>query len=417
MGLSGRNATTLRGIANTYLAVLLVGLVACAALEAAQAESLGRPIKIGILTDLGSVHSINTGQGSVLAAHLAIDDAGGSVNGVPIELVTGDHRNKPDVAVEIARRWYQAEGVDVIVDVPNSDVALAVQRVAREQNKIVMFSSPAVSDITGIACTPVSIHWTYDTYALAHVTAAPLVTAGFKSWFFITADYSFGHTLERETAAVVTANHGTVAGSVRFPSNNSDFSPFLLQALQSNAQVLALSSAGTDTPAALRQASAFGILQSEKKFVIFLIADEDISLIGLDIAQGLLLTTAFYWDINDQTREFGNRFFAERHSMPNMYEAGVAGAITHYLKAVRAVGHTETNAVMAKMRELPVNDFMTHNGRVREDGRVIRDLYLFQVKTPSDSKGPWDTYRLIRVVPGEQAFRPLADGNCPLVKH
>ena len=397
-----------------FVIVTVLALLAIGVPVAARAGGVGAPLRIGVLTDLGSSHSGNTGYGSVLAAEMAVEDFGGRVNGRPIEVLAADHGSNPELGATIARRWYD-QGVSLIVDVPNTGVALAVQKVAQEKNRIVIFSASAGSELTGAACTAVSLHWTYDTYALAHVTGAALLTAGFQRWYFITADYTFGHTLESEVAAMVRAAGGSVSGSVRFPINNSDFSSYLMQAMRSNAQVLALASAGTDTADAIRQAYEFGLLPSDRKFAALLLAIGDIHTLGLQVAQGLLLTTAFYWDADDGTRAFARRFFEKRHAMPNMYQAGVAGAVTHYLKAVAAAGTTETGAVMAKMRDLPVNDFMTRNGRVRPDGRVIRDMYLYQVKVPSDSKGPWDYLKLIRTIPGEQAFRPLEGSDCPLV--
>ena len=399
---------------NISLVVITI-VLSCFSMQNAYSQASGKPIKIGVLTDLGGMLTENTGQGSVIAAQLAVDDFGGTVNGSPIEIVSADHQNKPEVGADIARHWYD-EGVDMIVDVPNTAVALAVQKVAQEKNRIVMFSAPAGSVLTGKACTPVSVHFTYDTYALAHVTGNAIVKGGGKSWYFMTADYSFGAALEQETQAVVKANGGDVVGSVHFPANNVDFSSVMMQAQQSNADVLAVASAGIDTKNAISQAADFGILQSGRKLAILLLAIDDVNGLGLPVTQGIMLTDAFYWDLNDETRAFSKRFFAKRGVMPNMYQAGVAGAVTHYLKALKAVGTNQTEAVMAKMRELPINDFMTKNGKLREDGRVIRDMYLFQVKTPTESKGPWDYYQLIKTVPGEQAFRPLAESDCPLVK-
>ncbi len=398
-----------------------IGLVAitlalsCFAIPNAYAQASGKPIKIGVLTDLGGMLTENTGQGSIIAAQLAVEDFGGTVNGSPIEIISADHQNKPEVGADIARHWYD-EGVDMIVDVPNTAVALAVQKVAQEKNHIVMFSAPAGSVLTGKACTPVSVHFTYDTYALAHVTGNAIVKGGGKSWYFMTADYSFGAALEQETQAVVKANGGDIVGSVHFPANNVDFSSVMMQAQQSNADVLAVASAGIDTKNAISQAADFGILQSGRKLAVLLLAIDDVNGLGLPVTQGIMLTNAFYWDLNDETRAFSKRFFAKRGVMPNMYQAGVAGAVTHYLKALKAAGTDQTEAVMAKMRELPINDFMTKNGKLREDGRVVRDMYLFQVKTPTESKGPWDYYQLVKTVPGEQAFRPLADSDCSLVK-
>jgi branched-chain amino acid transport system substrate-binding protein len=394
---------------------MVVGVAGCLAAHGALAGGNGKPIKIGVLTDLAGMLTENTGQGSVVAAQLAVEDFGGVINGVPVEVVSEDHQNKPEIGADIARHWYD-EGVDMIVDVPNTAVALAVQKVAQETHRIVMFSGPAGSDLTGKACTPVSVHFTYDTYALAHVTGGAMVSAGAKKWYFMTADYNFGATLERETQAVVKAGGGEVVGAVRFPANNVDFSSVMMQAQQSNAEVLAVASAGADTKNAISQAADFGILQSGRKLAILLLAIDDVNGLGLPVTQGIMLTDAFYWDRNAESRAFAKRFFARRGVMPNMYQAGVAGAVIHYLKAVQAAGTTEADAVMAKMRELPINDSMTKNGSLRVDGRVIRDMYLFQVKTPAESSGPWDYYKLVKVVPGEQAFRPLAESDCPLVK-
>ncbi len=394
---------------------LAVVVSLCLASPGAYAQMSGKPIKIGVLTDLAGEHTENTGQGSIVAAELAAEDFGGAINGIPIEIVSADHQNKPDVGAAIASKWYD-EGVDMIVDVPNTAVALAVQKVAQAKNKIVMFSSSAASDLTGKACTPVSVHFTYDTYALAHVTGKAIVNGGGKKWFFMTADYAFGTTLEKETSSVIKENGGEIVGSVRFPANNPDFSPVLMQAQQSNAEVLAVASSGSDSTNAISQASDFGITQSGQKLAILLMVINDVKTLGLPVTQGIQLTEAFYWDLNDQTRAFSHRFFAKRNLMPNMYQAGVAGAVTHYLKAVKAAGSDETGAVMAKMRELPVDDFMTKNGKLREDGRVIRDMYLFQVKTPAESTAPWDFYKVVKVVPGDEAFRPLSASECPLVK-
>ncbi len=390
-------------------------VIACLISQGAYAQMSGKPIKIGVLTDLAGEHTENTGQGSIAAAQLAVEDFGGAINGVPIEVLSADHQNKPEVGAAIAARWYD-EGVDMIVDVPNTAVALAVQKVAKEKNRIVMFSSSAASNLTGAACTPVSVHFTYDTYALAHVTGKAIVANGGKTWFFMTADYAFGATLERETTAVVKDSGGTVLGSVHYPANNPDFSPVLMQAQQSNADVLAIASSGSDTTNAISQASDFGITQSGHKLAILLLVINDVKTLGLPVTQGIELTEAYYWDLNDDTRAFAKRFMAKRNLMPNMFQAGVAGAVNHYLKAVKAAGTNQTDAVMAKMRELPVDDFMTKNGKLRPDGRVVRDMYLFEIKTPAESTGPWDYYKLVKVIPGDQAFLPLAQSECPLVK-
>ncbi|MBP2233151.1 branched-chain amino acid transport system substrate-binding protein [Azospirillum agricola] len=373
-------------------------------------------IKIGVLTDLSGQLTDTTGQGSITAAQMAVEDFGGAVNGTPVELIFADHQNKADVGASTARRWYDVDQVDAIVDVPNSAVALAVQQITKEANRVAIFSSPASSDLTGKACTPNGIHWTYDTYALAHVTGEAVVAAGFKNWFFLTSDYAFGHALERDTGAVVQAQKGKVAGSVKMPANNADFSSFLLQAQASPAEVVALATAGADTQNAIKQAAEFGLGQSGKNIVALLLAINEVHALGLPATQGVMLTDPFYWDMDEETRAFSKRFFEKRKAMPTFYQAGVYGAVAHYLKAIKAAGTDAAPAVMKTMKATPVNDFMTKNGTVREDGRVLRDMHLFQVKTPAESKAPWDYYKLVRTVPGDKAFRPLAESDCPLVK-
>jgi branched-chain amino acid transport system substrate-binding protein len=380
------------------------------------AQSDQGPVKVGVLTDMSSLYSDIGGRGSVEAARMAIDDFGGKLLGKPIELVSADHQNKPDIGAAIARQWYQNNGVDVIVDVPTSSVALAVEGVSRDLHKLVLFTGAGSSDITGKNCSPYAAHWVYDTYALAHGTGSAVVKQGGKNWFFLTADYAFGHALERDTAAVVEASGGKVLGQALVPLNTSDFSSYLLQAQSSRAQVIGLANAGADTTNAIKQAAEFGITQSDQKLAGLLVFITDVHALGLQTAQGLQLTSAFYWDQDDATRAWSKRFFAAIHHMPTMSQAGIASALKHYFEAVQAVGSTDPDKVMAKMREMPINDFMTRDGKLRVDGRVMRDLYLFQVKSPAESKYPWDYYKQLAVIPADQAFRPLDQGGCPLVK-
>ncbi|HTZ78525.1 MAG TPA: ABC transporter substrate-binding protein [Stellaceae bacterium] len=397
----------------------LVLTAALAALIAGGGAAMAQqgPVKIGILNDQSSLYADLSGKGSVEAAKMAVEDFGGKALGQPVEIVSADHQNKPDVGSAIAQKWYDADGVDMIADVPTSSVALAVQQVSREKKKIVMFSGPAASEITGEKCSPYSVHWTYDTYALAHVTGQSVVKAGGDTWFFLTADYAFGHALERDTTAVVEENGGKVLGSVNVPLNNQDFSSFLLQAQGSKAKIVGLANAGGDTINSIKQAAEFGIVAGGQKLAGLLVFVSDVHSLGLQIAQGLQLTEAFYWDQNDETRAWSKRFAARMPGRePTMVQAGVYGAVLHYLKAVQAVGSKDADKVMAKMRETPINDFMTKNGTLRIDGRVMRDMYLFEVKKPSESKGPWDYYKLIRTVPANEAYRPLEKDNCPLVK-
>lgn len=374
------------------------------------------PVKIGVLTDMSSLYRDIGGPGSVVAAQMAIDDFGGKVLGKPIQLVSADHQNKPDVGSAIARKWYSEDGVDVITDVPTSSVALSVENVSRKLHRLVLFTGAGSSDITGPNCSPYAAHWVYDTYALAHGTGSAIVKRGGKNWYFITADYEFGHALERDTAAVVQASGGKVLGQSLVPLNTADFSTYLLAAQSSQAQIIGLANAGQDTINAIKQAAEFGITRGKQKLAGLLIFITDVHSLGLRIAQGLELTSAFYWDQNDQTRAWSRRFFAKVGHMPTMSQAGVYSAIHHYLEAVQALGSKDPDKVMAKMRATPINDFMTHNGKLRIDGRVLRDLYLFEVKSPAESKGPWDYYKELRTIPANEAFRPLDQGGCPLVK-
>ncbi|HEV2510297.1 ABC transporter substrate-binding protein [Bosea sp. (in: a-proteobacteria)] len=383
----------------------------------AQAQFSDGKIKIGVLTDLSGLYTDNTGLGSVLAAQMAVEDAGGKIGNTPVELISADHQNKADVGAAVARRWYDIDQVDLILDVPNSAVALATQAIAREKNRMVIFSSPAASDLTGKACSPVGAHWTYDTYALSQVIGRAVVANGFKNWFFLTADYAFGHTLEAETSAVVKSVGGQVAGAVRAPANTADFSSFLLQAQASKAQVIGLATAGADTQNAIKQAAEFGVTQSGQKLATLLLAINEVHALGLKATSGIMLASPFYWDLDDDTRAFSKRFFARHKAMPSLYQAGVYSAVAHYLKGVKAANSDSAAPVMAKMRELPIDDFMTKGGKLRADGRVVRDMYLFEVKSPEESKAPWDYYKMVRKVPGDEAFRPLAGSPCPLVSN
>jgi branched-chain amino acid transport system substrate-binding protein len=381
---------------------------------AAQADDDG-PVKIGVLADMSGVYADIGGQGSVEAVKMAIEDFGGSVLGKPIEVVSADGQNKPDISSNIARNWYDS-GVDVITDLPSSGMALAVMQLARDKKKIALVTSAGSSDITGKSCSPYAAHWTWDTYAMSAGTGATIVKRGGKDWFFITADYVFGQTLERDTAAIVKANGGRVLGSVKHPLNTPDFSSYLLQAQSSGAKIVGLANGGTDTTNSVKQAIEFGLPGSGIQLVAMIAFISDVHSLGLKDAQGLMLTEAFYWDMDDATRAWSKRFYDKMKRMPSMTQAGAYSGTMHYLKAVKAVGSKDADKVMAQMRATPIDDFMTHNGTLRPDGRVLRDMYLFQVKTPAESKGEWDLYKLVETIPAAQAFRPLSEGGCPLVK-
>jgi branched-chain amino acid transport system substrate-binding protein len=399
-----------------FAALAIVGLAGLLLVPPAGAQISDDVVKIGVLTDMSSLYADGTGKGSLVAAEMAAADAGGKVRGKPIEVIGADHQNKPDVGSAIARAWYDTDKVDAIADVPTSSIALAIQQITRDKNKIFLMSGPGTSDLTGPACSPNGIHWTYDTYALAQVAGKAMVDRGEKNWFFITADYAFGHALERDTAAVVNANGGKVVGAVRAPFNNPDFSSFLLQAQASRAQVIGLASAGNDTQTAIKQASEFGLQQAGQKLVALLFQITDTHSLGLGIAQGMILTEGFYWDMDDDTRAFSKRFLDKVGRMPTMVQAGVYSAVAHYLKAIEAAGTDAAPTVIATMKALPIHDFFARNGRLREDGRMVHDMYLVQVKTPAESKGEWDLYKIIATVPGDQAYRPMDQGGCPLVK-
>jgi len=397
----------------SFLALAATG---CLVFGTAQAQISDDVVKIGVLSDMSSLYSDIAGPGSVVAAQMAVKDFGGKVAGKPIEIISADHLNKADVGSAIARQWFDQDHVDVIVDVPTSSIALSVQDIAKEKGKVFLISGAASSDLTGKACSPTGVHWTYDTYALAHGTGGALVKQGGDSWFFLTADYAFGHALENDTSAVVKAAGGKVFGAVNVPLNNADFSSFLLQAQASKAKVIGLANAGGDTINSIKQAAEFGIVAGGQRLAGLLVFISDVNSLGLAAAQGLVLTESFYWDQNDETRAWAKRFIAERGKVPSMVQAGVYGAVTHYLKAIEAAKTDEGKAVVGKMRELPINDFMTKNGKLREDGRVERDMYLFQVKTPGESKYPYDYYKQLATIPAAEAFRPLSESACPLVK-
>ena len=395
---------------------VLLGAAAVVALGAGGAAAQSGAVKIGVLNDMSSLYADISGPGSVVAARMAVEDLGGKALGQPVEIISGDHQNKPDVGAAMAREWYDRDGVDLITDVPTSSVALAVEEVSREKKKLVIFSGSASSDITGPKCSPYAAHWTYDTYALAHGTGSAVVKSGGDTWFFLTADYAFGHALENDTAAVVKASGGKVLGSDNVPLNTADFSSFLLQAQASKAKIIGLANAGGDTINSIKQAAEFGIVEGGQKLAGLLIFISDVHSLGLKTAQGLQFTEAFYWDQNNETRAFAKRFFDKQKRMPTMAQAGVYSAVHHYLQAVQALNSKDPDQVMEKMRQTPINDFMTKNGALRIDGRVTRDMYLFEVKKSSESKGEWDYYKQLQVIPADQAFRPLDQGGCPLVK-
>ncbi|CAN5895313.1 ABC transporter substrate-binding protein [soil metagenome] len=394
--------------------VALAGIAALgmAAIAHAQAPA---PLKIGVMEGFSGVYGDLT-AGELEAVQMAIEDVGGKVLGRPIEVLSADHQTKPDVGASIARRWYDTENVKMITGLGTSSVALAVRKIAQEKGLIDINTGAASADLTGPACSETGAHWVYDTYALAHVTGEAMVKAGGDSWYFLTADYAFGHALERDVTEVVKASGGKVLGAVRHPLSTQDFSSFLLQAQSSKAKVIGLANAGQDTINSIKQAGEFGIVKGGQKLAGLLVFATDVQSLTLPVAQGLVLTESFYWDLNDETRAWTKRFRAKKDKIPSMLTAGVYSSTLHYLKAVQAAGTDDAKAVMAKMREMPVNDVMTKNGKLREDGRLVRDMYLFEVKSPAESKSKDDIYKLIATVPGDKAFRPMADGKCPFIK-
>ncbi len=398
------------------IAILLATLLAWGP-AVARAQISDGVIKIGVLNDQSGLYADLAGQGSVVAARMAVEDFGAEKKGMKVEVIFADHQNKADVGSAIARQWYDVDKVDLIVDVPNSGVALAVSQITRDKGKAFIVSSAATSDLTGKACSPNTIHWTYDTWALANGTGNALVKQGADTWFFITADYAFGHALERDVEAVVLKNGGKVLGKVRHPLNTQDFSSFLLQAQASKAKVIGLANAGGDTTNAIKQGAEFGIVKGGQNFAGLLVFLTDVHALGLQTAQGLVFTETFYWDLNDRTRAFAKRF-AERNRgiHPTMIHAGVYAGVTHYLKAVEALKSDDGTKVIAKMKEIPTDDPLFGKGTIRADGRKIHPAYLVEVKKPSESKAPWDYYKIRATIPADQAFRPLDQGDCPLVK-
>ena len=395
---------------------LLAAAVMALAAGAAHAQISGNVIKIGVLNDQSSLDADLGGQGSVNAVKLAIADFKAKEKGLTVEVIFADHQNKPDVGSQIARKWIDSEGVDMIIDTPNSGVALAVSEVIREKGKVFINSGAASSDLTGPKCTPNTVHWTYDTWMLANGTGNAIVKTGGSTWFFLTADYAFGHALERDTEAVVLKSGGKVAGKVRHPLNTQDFSSFLLQAQASKAKIIGLANAGGDTINSIKQASEFGIVKGGQNLAGLLVFLTDVHGLGLDKAQGLILTSTYYWDLNDQTRAFNKRFAAVNGGKySTMVHAGVYAGTMHYLKAVAALKGDDGTKVVAKMKEMPTDDPLFGKGTIRADGRKVHPAYLMEVKKPSESKGPYDYYKVRATIPADQAFRPLADGNCPLV--
>jgi branched-chain amino acid transport system substrate-binding protein len=397
---------------------VLVAMACALGTAGAQAQISDGMIKIGVLTDMSSLYTDLSGKGSELAAKLAVEDfQKTSKAGLKVEVVSADHQNKADVGSNVARQWYDVDKVDLIVDNPNSAVALAVNQITREKNKVLMVSTGATADLTGKSCSPNTVHWTYDTWMLANGTGSAIVKTGGDSWFFLTADYAFGHALERDTEAVVLKNNGKVLGKVRHPLNTQDFSSFLLQAQASKAKIIGLANAGGDTTNAIKQAAEFGIVKGGQNMAGLLVFITDIHGLGLQTAQGLILTTAFYWDLNDQTRAFAKRFAAANRGIhPTMGHAGVYASVLHYLKAVEALKSDDGTKVVEQMKKMPTDDPLFGKGTIRADGRKVHPVYLVEVKKPAESKAPWDYYKIRATIPAEQAFRPMAEGGCPLVK-
>jgi len=396
----------------------LLGAAALALLAGMeQAQDTG-PIRIGVMNDMTGVYADVSGKGGALAARMAAEDFGGKVLGRPIEILEADHQNKPDVGSNVVRQWFDRDGVLAVADVPTSSVALAVNEIAREKKRVFLVSGAASSDLTGKACSPTTIHWTYDTYALGYGTGKTLVEQGGDTWFFLTADYAFGQALERDTTSFVQQGGGKVLGGVRVPLATNDFSSYLLQAQASKAKVIGLANAGGDTINSIKQASEFGIVAGGQRLAGLLMFITDIHALGLNTAQGLVATESFYWNLNDETRAWSKKWSDKMGGgkMPSMVQAGIYGSVMHYLKAMQAANSTDAETVVKKMKEMPVNDFMSKDVKIREDGRVLRDFYLVQVKKPAESKGPWDYYNILATIPGDKAARPLDQGGCAFVK-
>ena len=394
-------------------------VLACAMLvamtTAASAQISDDVVRIGVLTDLSSWGRDNSGPGSVEAARMAVEEFGPTVLGKPIEIVSADHQMKTDVGVQIVREWFDKGKVDAVADIPNSGIAIAVHNMVKERNKIALLSGPGASSLTNELCSPNTVHFAYDTYALSKVTASAVMSEGGKSWFFITADYAFGHQLEKDATFFINQLGGKVIGSVRHPTNTADFSSFALQAQNSKADVVAFANAGQDTDNSIKQAGEFGLAHGGQKLVGLLMFDTDVHAIGLNAAQGTYMTTASYWNMDEKTRAWSKTFYARTKVMPTMIHTGVYGSVLHYLKAIKAAGTDDPAKVMAKMREMPIEDAFVHGGKLREDGRVIRDMYLARVKKPSDSKEPWDYLEIVKTVKGQDAYRPVSESKCPLL--
>jgi branched-chain amino acid transport system substrate-binding protein len=393
--------------------MLTVALASTTALS--QDKISGGVVKIGVMNDLTGPYSDLAGTKSVDAAKMAVEDFGGKVLGKPIQVVAADHQNKADVASARAREWFERDNVDVIVDLVNSSTALAVSKIARDANKLVLVSGGGTTRLTNEDCNPNTIHWTYDTYSLANGTARAMVKQGLDSWYFITADYAFGQSLEKDATTVIKEGGGKVLGSVRHPLGSTDLSSYLLQAQASGAKVIGMANAGPDMNNTVKQATEFGVVPKQSLAALLIFVDE-VHAMGLKVTQGMYLTTGFYWDTNAETRAWSKRFFERNKRMPNMVHAGVYSSVKQYLKAIQAAGTDDTAAVTAKMRELPVNDFFAKNGRVRADGRMLHDMFLMQVKKPAESRYPWDYYTVRQVIPADQAFLPADKSVCPLLK-
>jgi branched-chain amino acid transport system substrate-binding protein len=403
-------------ICRTALAFSLAvtaGLASAAALADGVSDNV---VKIGVLTDMSGQFSHESGEGAVTAVRMAIEDFGGKVLGKPIELIVADHQNKPDIASGIARKWFDVDKVDMIANLINSSIALSVSQLAKEKDRIAIINGSGASRLTGDSCTPNSIHYAYDTYSLAKGTGTAMMKAGGTTWYFLTADYAFGHALEADTTAVIKALGGQVLGVSRYPIETSDQSSFLLQAQASKAKVVGLAGSGTVFVNAVKAAQEFGIQENGQTLAGLLVWITDIKSLGLETAQGIVLTNAFYWDRDDETRAWSKRFFERMKRPPHMGDAGDYSSTMHYLSAIETAGTDDAKAVMAKMREMPINDFFAKNGRIREDGRMVHDMYVYEVKKPSESKGEWDFYKLRAVIPGDEAFRRLEGSVCPLVK-
>jgi branched-chain amino acid transport system substrate-binding protein len=398
--------------------IALVGAVASALAGATNAscQVSDGVVRIGVLNDQSGLYADLGGPGSVVAARMAVEDAGGTVLGKPIEVVAADHQNKADIGAAIARRWFDTEKVDMAIGFDNSSVALAVEQLAAEHDRIAIAGAVGSTAFTGKACTPTEASWLYDSYALTTSLARSVVAEGRDTWFFLTVDYAFGHSLETDATNAVLAAGGKVLGSVRHPLNTADFSSYLLQAQASGAKVVALANGGGDMTNAIKQAGEFGLTRGGQTVVSLLVFISDVHSMGLATAQGLKFVTAFYWDRDEDSRAWSKRFFARHGKMPTMAQAGVYSAIRHYLKAIAAAGTDEAKAVMAKMREIPVNDFYAKNGHLRDDGRLVHDMYFAEVKKPSESREPWDDYKILGIIPGASAFRSLEDGGCPVAR-